>query len=40
MMMIAGDSQVSHGIQAYPESAVQVVARQGEYSGERYGYQK
>jgi hypothetical protein len=40
MMMMAGVSQVSQGIQSYPEPGVQVVARHGEYSGEMYGFQK
>jgi hypothetical protein len=30
MMMIAGVSQVSHGIQSKPEPFAQVVARHGE----------
>jgi hypothetical protein len=40
MMMTAGESQASHGIQSYPAPGVQVVARHGEYSGEMYGSQK
>ncbi len=40
MKMMAGVSQVSHGIQSNPDPLAHVVARHGEYSGEMYGFQK